>query len=141
MSGINTEQGDGLNIELNLVPFIDLLSSLTLFLLISAVWIQVAAIPTKTESQGRKVASQVVIPEKRLSVHITRGGYRLTYEGEAQNVGITKANLQTAAQRMLKRQIKQAAVTADGSVEYGLVVRTVDALKETGFERVALSAN
>lgn len=139
MASINTDGGDGLNVELNLVPFIDLLSTLTLFLLVTAVWYQVSAIQTKTESKGRATASASVVPPKRLSVHVSRGSMRISLGGESQTIAGSKDALKSASAKYLKRNISQAAVTADGGVEYGQVVGAVDALKETGFERVALS--
>ena len=45
--------GDRLNTELNLVPFIDLLSSLVLFLLVTTIWMQVGTITVSADSQGK----------------------------------------------------------------------------------------
>ena len=53
MAGISTGQGgDGLNTELNLVPFIDLLSTLTLFLLITAVWTHMSRMDATAQVPG-----------------------------------------------------------------------------------------
>jgi biopolymer transport protein TolR len=45
-----------LNSDLNLTPFIDLLSTIVCFLLVSAVWIQVASMDLK-QSQGTEAAA------------------------------------------------------------------------------------
>src|SRR3954465_2907655 len=85
MAGVSSEQGgDKLNTELNLVPFIDLLSTLVLFLLVTTVWLQVAAIPASVDSKGKASSSQAV--EKRLLVHITSSGYRLTWPASAAGI-------------------------------------------------------
>ena len=46
------------NIELNLVPFIDLMSVLITFLLITAVWTQVSMIQIGSSLYGKKSDSQ-----------------------------------------------------------------------------------
>lgn len=43
---------DGVNVELNVVPFIDLMSCLTAFLLVTAVWSQYAQIDVKPRGVG-----------------------------------------------------------------------------------------
>src|SRR5579883_1762008 len=76
MAGVSTEQGPNkLDTELNLVPFIDLLSTLVLFLLVTAVWLQIAAIPASVDSKGQAVASPT--PQEKLEVHVTNAGYQL----------------------------------------------------------------
>jgi len=51
--------GDGkksLNVELNIVPFIDLMSCLTAFLLVTAVWVNIAQINIQPKGKSRDVA-------------------------------------------------------------------------------------
>src|SRR5438309_1794762 len=85
MAGVSTEQGSGdLNVELNLVPFIDLLSSLVLFLLLSAVWVHISAIPASVDSKGKAAAAAAVPTEtERLVIRLTAAGYRLTWPAAA----------------------------------------------------------
>jgi biopolymer transport protein ExbD len=45
--------GKGRNVELNIVPFIDLMSCLTAFLLVTAVWVNVAKIPVEPVGKSR----------------------------------------------------------------------------------------
>jgi biopolymer transport protein ExbD len=48
-----TGSGKSLNVELNIVPFIDLMSCLTAFLLVTAVWVNVAKIPVEPVGKSR----------------------------------------------------------------------------------------
>ncbi len=65
-----------LNVELNLVPFIDLLTCLICFLLMAAVWVQIGKISVTQSGQG---APTEQTPEERqrlnLVVAITPQGY------------------------------------------------------------------
>ena len=62
----------GVNVELNVVPFIDLMSCLTAFLLVTAVWSQYAQINIKPKGLGRDaVKSQDEEPPPQISVLLT----------------------------------------------------------------------
>jgi biopolymer transport protein TolR len=151
MAGVSSEQGgDKLNTELNLVPFIDLLSTLVLFLLVTAVWLQVAAIPASVDSKGKASSSQAV--EKRLLVHINASGYQLTWPSSASGPGAIArgrngfdleklANVVKAAATSKTKTLAAGAVSADDSVEYAAVVEAIDVLKANGLTSVALSTD
>src|ERR1700760_4390461 len=54
--GASVGTGDGkksLNVELNIVPFIDLMSCLTAFLLVTAVWVNIAQINIQPKGKTR----------------------------------------------------------------------------------------
>jgi biopolymer transport protein ExbD len=44
----------GLNVELNIVPFIDLMSCLTAFLLVTAAWVNTAALDIRPQGKARE---------------------------------------------------------------------------------------
>src|ERR1700749_4709054 len=53
-ASVGTGGGKGnVNVELNIVPFIDLMSCLTAFLLVTAVWVNIARIQTKPVGLSR----------------------------------------------------------------------------------------
>jgi biopolymer transport protein TolR len=60
--------GRRVNIELNLVPFIDLMSVLITFLLISAVWTQVQMIQMGSSFYGKKTEESPPVPTPHLDV-------------------------------------------------------------------------
>jgi biopolymer transport protein TolR len=152
MAGVSTEQGENrLNTELNLVPFIDLLSTLVLFLLVTAVWLQVAVIQTAVKSKGS--ASSAAPEQSRLELHLTSAGYRLTWPATAARAKLPQvisrnssgydtvrliSTLQTAMHAL---NLSGASVSADDNVDYGFVIEAIDSAKTSGLAQVALGAN
>jgi len=61
--GASIGTGDGkksLNVELNIVPFIDLMSCLTAFLLVTAVWVNIAQINIQPKGKTRDTSNTVI---------------------------------------------------------------------------------
>jgi biopolymer transport protein ExbD len=59
--------GDGknsVNVELNIVPFIDLMSCLTAFLLIAAVWVSIAQLNIQPKGKSRDTQQQQIDDER-----------------------------------------------------------------------------
>ena len=151
MAGISTEHGGNkLDVELNLVPFIDLLSTLVLFLLVTAVWLQVAAIPASVDSKRKSAAS--LAEQKKLTIHVTGKGYRLSWPGPLASRGLPQGLGREPEKltALLKRALKVGsdatkapliAVSADDDVPYGAVIQAVDAAKSAGLPSVALSTD
>jgi biopolymer transport protein TolR len=150
MGGVSTPGGDGgLNVELNLVPFIDLLSSLVLFLLLGAVWVQIASMQAAVESKNgvHKSASKEV--PLRVEVKITRRGYELKWPGKAGRMPASMAlqgavydheGLKTLITGAFKEaKINGGGVSAADDVPYGEVVVAIDALKQGGLTSVGLT--
>jgi biopolymer transport protein ExbD len=69
----NTRGKKSLDLELNLVPFIDLLSCLISFLLITAVWTRVSAVPAQSTGNLAGALSET----HPVRVSITSSGYTL----------------------------------------------------------------
>jgi len=66
--------GRSVDVELNVVPFIDLMSCLTAFLLVTAVWSQYAQINIKPKGLGRKAAETIIDePLPNMSILLTKG--------------------------------------------------------------------
>ncbi len=151
MGGGFDNSDNKLNVELNLVPFIDLLSSLTLFLLVTAVWIQVGTIPASVESSGKARASSTA---NYLTVHLTPAGFQLTWPNSVSHSSALPRSIATnhgefdfiKLEKVLlvaskSKTLPPAAVSSEDSVEYGKVVETIDSMKKSGFINVALSTN
>src|SRR5205814_8490430 len=65
-----------LSAELNLVPYIDLLTCMVAFLLITAVWTQLARLEVQQKGQG-EVDSPAVVDQWRVAVAVHEGGFNL----------------------------------------------------------------
>lgn len=151
MGGVSHEgSGDKLNSELNLVPFIDLFSALVLFLLITAVWVQISAIPTNIDAKGTPVVKTE--PGQMLDVHLTKSGFALTWPDRIPAKLSLPLKIENGADGFDHERLAEvvtlavanvpiAAVSSDDDVEYGQVVRTIDTIKATGVETVGLSSN
>jgi len=142
-----TGGGDGnkLNVDLNLVPFIDLLSMLVLFLLLSVVWVQVGAIQTGVEKGG--AATVTPVKENKLVVQVKANGYAITWPASARGPGFPKSlkkieDIGPAVKNLLAKsggKPPQASVAGDDKVEYGRVIEALDTLKTQGITLVGIS--
>ncbi|MBL8784066.1 MAG: biopolymer transporter ExbD [Deltaproteobacteria bacterium] len=77
MGGVNMPEGGGkrtLDFDLNLVPFIDLLSCCISFLLITAVWTQMGKLDTTQKLDGGAGGAD---KPKKVSITIAQSGYEL----------------------------------------------------------------
>src|SRR5580692_4173555 len=52
-NAVGTDTKGSVNVELNIVPFIDLMSCLTAFLLVTAVWVNIAQINIQPKGKAR----------------------------------------------------------------------------------------
>jgi len=121
-----------LDAELNLVPFIDLLSCCITFLLITAVWTQIAGLQVASSGGPPEQQTQ---KEATIDVKLLLGdrGYQLTMAGAS--IDIPKLNgafdRRTLAEKLktLKTSLPdQSAITVqpEDSVAYSDLVETVD---------------
>jgi biopolymer transport protein ExbD len=137
MAGASPQEHTGkggkkpLDAELNLVPFIDLLSCCISFLLITAVWTQIAGL--QISSSGGPPDPQA--RESTIDVRLSLGekGYQLTVAGA--NIDIPKVDgafdRKTLGEKLktLKTSLPdQSAITVqpEDSVPYSDLVETVD---------------
>jgi biopolymer transport protein ExbD len=70
-AAVGTDDKKSVNVELNIVPFIDLMSCLTAFLLVTAVWVNIAQMKIQPKGKSRESDTPPVDPPKELSVLIT----------------------------------------------------------------------
>ena len=89
--GVSVDSGDksgkkSVNADLNLVPYIDLLTCMVAFLLITAVWSQLARLEAHQKGQGQ--AGEDTPPEKvfKLVVLVNADGYNLVADQDQQPI-------------------------------------------------------
>ena len=68
-AAIGTGDKKSVNVELNIVPFIDLMSCLTAFLLVTAVWVNIAEINIQPKGKNRDTAP-VLDPEDHVVLSV-----------------------------------------------------------------------
>lgn len=139
-----------LNVELNLVPFIDLLTCLICFLLMAAVWIQIGKISVTQSGQG---APTEQTPEERerlnLVVAITPQGFLITGNGQTLEGGdILKKDNQYDFER-LGTKLKEIhglfpdksdiVVMSEDSINYQDLINTMDVCLANEFPNISVS--
>ena len=89
--GVSVDSGNktgkkSVNADLNLVPYIDLLTCMVAFLLITAVWSQLARLEAHQKGQGQ--AGEDTPPEKvfKLNVVVTSEGFNLVADQDQQPI-------------------------------------------------------
>lgn len=133
-----------LNADLNLTPFIDLLSTCVCFLLITAVWIEIGTVEIK-QSHGTEAAASKKISydldlvyknPTNLQLNLKRSGKRvrsIKVEGanekefQASLSSLIKDKILTFKKKTI--EISSATITPRTTVNYGNLMQTLDTLR------------
>jgi len=135
-------QGQGgrrsVNAELNLIPFIDLLSVCTLFLLMTAVWVQISKMSAFSQAGGETIVQHSNVSttnqarERRdWNVLLTKKGVELLENGRT--LGRFATNDARTAFAKYKAKLKdpenaKISLRASDDVQYNDVIQVLDAL-------------
>lgn len=134
-----------LDVQLNLTPFIDLLSTCVCFLLITAVWIEIGTVEVK-QSHGTEAAAQkkesfdldVVFQSPTvLHLNLKQNGKRVhnvavkaeTFEAMIEQLN-TSISTQILGYKNQAIEIAAATVTPRSTVNYGNLISTLDVLRK-----------
>jgi biopolymer transport protein ExbD len=150
--------GDGkksLNVELNIVPFIDLMSCLTAFLLVTAVWVNIAQINIQPKGKNRDtsqvqqddetVTLSVLVQADRIWVGLSRVNefQEIPKKGDQQDwekLETTLKEHKASAFFADKSSIEVAGEsTSQAPVPYQDVIHTMDVAIKVGFIDVGLT--
>jgi biopolymer transport protein ExbD len=140
---------DGPNVELNLVPFIDLMCVCITFLLVTAVFTQVSMIQIGTSVYGKRSEQEVVIPDLAhiaFRLDVTARGYVINIEKQKVNIpmlgdeydGIRLlAELQDIKSRFPEKV--DAVISISDEISYENMIRGMDALLQAGFSDIGVA--
>ena len=142
-----------LNADLNLTPFIDLLSTCVCFLLITAVWIEVGSVEIK-QSHGTAAAASKKISydldlvyksAKEMKLNLKKNGKRVR---SIKVTGTTETEFQASLDNLIKNkvlniknkviEIATATVTPRSTVNYGSLVQTLDTLRNNSIINIGV---
>jgi biopolymer transport protein TolR len=133
--------GRRVDVELNLVPYIDLLTCMIAFLLITAVWTQVDRLRVSRRGDG----DDVVTPGIKMTVVVSAEGLNLVVGDERQifprRLGVYDfAALTTALERVKRAHPDKddALVASEDRIQYETLVGAMDAVLSAGFPAVSL---
>jgi biopolymer transport protein TolR len=149
MAQVGGDDEKSISVDLNLVPFIDLMSVCIVFLLLSAVWTQVSMIQIGSSIYGKRTDDEPIKPPPRaevpLRLDVKRDGYVLIL-GRSTLV-LPKINGEYDGTRLaaeLKKAKEQYPDKTDGYVtvqddlEYELLINGMDAMLTAGFNEVTI---
>ncbi len=148
---LNTKGGKRqVAIEPNIVPFIDLMSVLIIFLLITAVWSQVSMIQIGSSIYGQKNDTQIapITPDLDVPfrIDLIKSGYRVIISSRSFRIpkigkDYDAEKLNIAIKDIKKRypQKTDAIMTLWDEVAYNDLIVAMDSLLEGGFPEVVIS--
>jgi biopolymer transport protein ExbD len=141
-----------LDADLNLVPFIDLLCCCIAFLLITAVWTQMARIDVSQKGKAENAKEEEKEPKeepKKLIVVLTKDGYILTDGGEKVEIPMKGKHYDLLGLGEKLRRLRASTpdmatktdinVASEDGVKYDDIIHTMDACIQEGFKDIALS--
>jgi biopolymer transport protein ExbD len=138
-----------LDAAINLVPFIDLLSCCISFLLITAVWTQLARMDVTQKGQGAAGSTDEKPPEPtvNLTLYIDKDGYTFAKStGESTPIPMKGDDYDYVKLADILKDAKTAypdkndiAVKADDSVLYNKIIHTMDVVLSSKFPDIGLS--
>lgn len=139
------------NFDLNLVPFIDLMSVLITFLLITAVWTQVSMIQIGSSLYGKRADTQETptpppLADLVLKVDVRSSGYVLTVGKQVMSIPLVEGAFDSMSLLAQLQRVKElypekadAVVAVDDSLVYDKLIGAMDTLLKAGFSTVSVA--
>ena len=138
-----------LDAQINLVPFIDLLSCCISFLLITAVWTQLARMDVQQKGPGAAGAVDEKPPENQvnLTLFVDKDGFIFSKStGDTTNIPMKDGDYDYAKLQEILNKAKgdypdknDMAIKADDTVIYDKIIKTIDVALTAKFPDIALS--
>lgn len=150
MGGVTEAPSKGgkksLNVDLNLVPFIDLMTVCVTFLLLTAVWTQTNRINIdQSVAKPQKIEQKE--PPKRLIVMVDKNGYTVKWaderpepipmSGGKYNKEALKAKLKELKEKVPKDQ--KVMVAPEDSVSYDDMIGAMDVCNQVGLDNIMVA--
>lgn len=144
-------RGRQVNVELNLVPFIDLMSVLITFLLIAAVWTQISMLQIGSSLYGKKSETEeppVPTPHADvvLKVDVKAEGFVLTVGTQVFAMPLLTDVYDKEGLRAQLLRVKEvypekvdSIVTVSDELPYELLIIVMDQLRKAGFPSISVA--
>ncbi len=139
------------SLELNLVPFIDLMSVLITFLLITAVWTQVSMIQIGSSLYAKKSGEQStqLTPDmdKIVRIDIRQDGYFVTVGKDRNLIAKQGETFDTLALLEMLKKAKllfpdkiDAMVAMDDNLAFENLINGMDVILKSGFPKISVAS-
>lgn len=128
-----------LDAAVNLVPYVDILMTLMVFLVMCAVFTQIASLTVHGKSAGD--TSQVTEPsDPPLSLLVTARGVSVEHDGKRLDVARDAAAIERAIRDVVPRPGEDTLCTlrSDDDVSYGALIDIIDVTRRVGITNVSL---
>lgn len=152
MAHVDDNQGPGrrVSVDLNIVPVIDLMSVLIIFLLISAVWSQVSMIQIGSSVYGKKTIDEESTPPPQAEIpfrlDVKDFGYRVVVGNETFQLPKKENNYDAEGLKKELRRIKElypekvdVIITMSDELPYVHLIEGMDSLLASGFPEIAIA--
>jgi biopolymer transport protein TolR len=142
--------GRNSNVDVNIVPFIDLMSVLVIFLLITAVWTQVSMIQIGSSIYGKRTNDEKVEPPPRAEIpfrlDIKASGYKVLVGRQELNIAKSGGEYDFDKLLVELKKIKEiypdkqdCVVTMSDDLAYVNLIGGMDALLQSGFPQISIA--
>jgi len=138
-----------LNSDLNLVPYIDLLTCMVTFLLITAVWTQLARVDVTQKGQAQSAEqTDEKPPETRLVIVINEEGFLIAGGAAGDQKPIKKKEGKYDYDTLLAilKEVKKTYpdkrdvhIASEDGIQYQYIIQTMDTALEAQFPDIALT--
>lgn len=141
--------GKNVAVEVNIVPFIDLMSVLIIFLLITAVWQQISMIQVGSSIYGKRTQEKVAPPPQDSIVFrldVLTSGHRVVFGTSVTHVPKKDGDydlerLQKHLKELKKKRPKKkdVVITIGDRLKYLYLINAMDSLLESGFDQIVIA--
>jgi len=148
---VSVDDGGGgskksVNADLNLVPYIDLLTCLVSFLLITAVWTQLARLSVQQKGQGQAATDEAPPkPELKIVVLVNDEGFNLVANQDQQPIPKKGTEYDYAKLGEELKKLKDThpdktdvQVASEEKIKFEVLVRTMDTTMTQRFPDISL---
>ncbi len=148
---MHVEHGDReVAVEPNIVPFIDLMSVLIIFLLITAVWSQVSMIQIGSSIYGKRSDDKEVKAPPRAEIpfrlDVQASGFQILIVREKIRIPKNRGEYDEVALLRELKNVKEkypdkvdAVITVMDSLPYGSLIKGMDGLLQAGFPLISVA--
>lgn len=143
---IGTGSKKSVNIEINIIPFVDVMSCLTAFLLVSAVWISTAQLQNEAAGRGQSPSVDTQHPKLAVLIEWDQMLVTATPSGETRqlavfdwsHLGETLKELRPAGEEEPRVEIAAESTNAH-PISYQQIVAAMDTSVRAGFGNVGVT--
>ena len=146
MASFGTHQKGSVNIELNIIPFIDLMSCLTAFLLVTAVWIHMADV--KNQPAGKQASDTPSKDHPTIAILLDRDSIQVSQSPSGQGAEVAAGDWDRleATLKSLRgfeadpQRVEVAALSTDAHpISYQTLVIAMDTAIKAGYPDVGVT--